>query len=58
LNPIDITSVSFPEQLGWDDFATPKEEWEPICFDKVTGVGGRNFCNWVCGGLYGITRTE
>lgn len=49
---IEITSTGFPESLGWDDFATPVENWQLKYVDKVTGVGGKSFCNWVCGGLY------
>jgi hypothetical protein len=47
-------SVGFPDSIGWDEFATPVENWQLKYIDKVTGVGGKNFCNWVCGGFYGV----
>jgi hypothetical protein len=49
---ITVTSTGFPESLSWDDFATPVENWQLKYVDKITGVGGKSFCNWVCGGLY------
>jgi hypothetical protein len=49
---IKITSTGFPDSLGWDDFATPVEAWQLKYVDKVTGIGGKSFCNWVCGGMY------
>lgn len=55
---IEITSTGFPDTLNWDDFATPVENWQLKYIDKVTGVGGRNFCNWICGGLYYAQRGE
>lgn len=57
-NKIEITSTGFPDTLNWDDFATPVENWQLQYVDKVTGVGGKNFCNWVCGGLYYAQRGQ
>ena len=54
----DITSISFPQSLSWNDFADAKEEWNLTYVDKVTAVGGRNYCNWVSGGLFGATKDQ
>ena len=55
---IKITSTGFPESLSWDDFATPVENWQLKYSDKVTGIGNRSFCNWVCGGLYNAQKDQ
>ena len=57
-NGIKITSVGYPDSINWDDFATPVENWQLKYIDHVTGIGGRNFCNWVCGGLYGVIKGQ
>ena len=52
----NVSSISFPETLDWNDFATSSADaakMELIYIDKVTNIGGKNFVNWVCGGLYG-----
>lgn len=54
----DITSVAFPEQLDWNDFGDVKEEWVSSYQNKVTAISGKNFCNWVCGGLIGATKDQ
>lgn len=54
-----ITSISYPETLGWDDFATSAAENYTLKYiDKVCAVGGRNFINWVCGPMYNVTDKE
>lgn len=50
---VDIKSIGFPESLSWDDFADAKETYTLKYTDKLTTVGGKNFCNWVSGGMYG-----
>ena len=55
---IKITSTGFPESLSWDDFATPVENWQLKYSDKVTGIGNRSFCNWVCGGIYNAQKDQ
>lgn len=52
--PNTITSVGFPETLSWDSFATAEEEYKLSYVDKVTAIGGKNFVNWVCNGLYNV----
>lgn len=52
----NINSIGFPDTLNWDDFASPQaENFQLIYTDKVCAVGGKNFVNWVCGGVYGRT---
>lgn len=58
IDKINITSTGYPDSLNWDDFATGVENWQLKYVDHVTGVGGKNFCNWVCGGMYGMVREE
>lgn len=54
-----VTSISYPETLGWDDFATASAEKYTLKYvDKVCAVGGRNYVNWVCGPMYNITDQE
>jgi hypothetical protein len=55
----NITQTAFPDTLGWDDFASNEEEYKLKYVDRVTAIGGKNFVNWVCNGLYGIdSNTE
>lgn len=55
---IEITSTAYPDSLAWDDFATSADNWQLRYSDHVTGIGGKNFCNWVCGGMYGMVKGE
>lgn len=55
---IEITSTGFPDSLSWDDFATSVEAWQLKYVDKVTGIGGKSFCNWVCGGMYYAQKNQ
>lgn len=54
INKDDITSVGFPETLSWDSFATAEEHYNLIYTGKVTAIGGKNFVNWVCNGVYNV----
>lgn len=52
----NVNAISFPETLNWDDFATPQaEKFQLVYSDKVSAIGGKNFVNWVCGGMFGRT---
>lgn len=58
LTPVEVNSVGFPETLSWDSFATAEEKFKLQYPDKVTAIGGKNFVNWVCNGLYNIDGQE